>query len=150
MSADIHLDNIHAAIGLSGALDFHLDDIAQALTTGVKISAGLDNIRVTELPEVRVSAAVTQLPEVRVSAAITELPVIRTDSKIDAGLDNIRIQELPPIKLEFSFRPIRIHLPLNYSFSIELLGFRLFKFSLCGEGMAITEDYQPHTTESCR
>jgi predicted metalloprotease len=162
MSTDVDLSNIGVTLTLGGItdIDIGLDSIATALTTGVKlgldnikVDAGLGDIRIQQLAPIQIG--LTQLPVVNV--AVKELPLIQTDSKvdakldakIDAGLDNIRITELPPIQLEFSFKPIRIHFPLNYSFSIELCGFRLFKFSLCGEGMVISEDYQPRKTESC-
>jgi hypothetical protein len=149
MSVEIPLDNIRVALGLAGSVDFDLDQIATALTTGVKadltlgtvtananIHAGLDDIRIKEIGKIAVEATVKD--------------VIRTDSKVDAGLDNIRITELPPIQLELSMRPIRIHLPLNYSFCFEFLGKKLFKLSFHGEGMIVTEDYKPRATEGCR
>jgi hypothetical protein len=161
MSANLNLDHVH--VTLQGGVDLDLDQIADALKTGVNanvgatvgltanIDAGLGNVRAhidAGLNDIRI----TTLAPVQVG--ITQLPVINTvsqlNAKIDAGLDNIRITELPPIKLEFSFKPIRIHLPLNYHFSIELFGIHFFKFSICGEGMAITEDYAPHETERCR
>jgi predicted metalloprotease len=158
MSTDVDLSNIGVTLTLGASTDFDigLDSIATALTTGVKlgldnikVDAGLGDIRIQQLAPIQVG--LTQLPTVNL--AVKELPLIQTDSKlnakIDAGLDNIRITELPPIQLEFSFKPIRLHFPLNYTFSIELCGFRLFKFSLCGEGMVISEDYQPRKTESC-
>lgn len=163
MSADINLDNINVDLDLSGAADLGLDAIAGALTSGVNatVGLGLDNISVqvqggvdVGLGNVRADLGLDdirlkELPTVRVEASVKELPVIRTDSQVDLGLDNIRIQELPPFRFDFAFRPIRIHLPLNYSFCIELFGFRLFKFSVCGEGMVVTEDFQPHETERC-
>jgi hypothetical protein len=138
MSADINLDNVNVDLDLSGGADFGLDAIAGALTSGVNASValGLDNVKA----DVDVG-----LDDIR----IKELPLIRSDSKLDLGLDNIRIQELPPFRFDFSMRPIRIHLPLNYSFCVEIFGIRLFKFSVCGEGMVVTEDYHAHATERC-
>lgn len=157
MSADINLDNINVDLDLSGSADFGLDAIALALTQGINasvaVNAGLDNIVANAkvdagLDKVKIVAdADIGLDDVR----IKELPIIRTDSKIEAdlGLDDIRIRELPTIRFELSMRPIRIHLPLKYSFCLELFGVKLFKFSVCGEGMAITEDNQPRETERC-
>jgi hypothetical protein len=163
MSADINLDNINVDLDLSGGADFGLDEIANALTTGIKADVGLANVGVgvtvagaldvglsnidadVGLDDIRIK----ELPTIDVQASIKELPVIRTDSKVDLGLDDIRIQQLPPIQFELSFRPIRVHLPLNYSFCIELFGIRLLRFSVCGEGMAVAEDYHPHATERC-
>ena len=141
--------------GAGTGVDIGLDDVALALkalnatvgatvggTVGLnlgrtEVDAGLDNIRLTELAPVRLEAA------------IKEIAPIRTDSKVDLGLDDIRLTELPPIQLELGMRPFRLHLPLNYSFCLELFGVRLLKFSICGEGMAIGEDYHPHATERC-
>lgn len=163
MSADINLDNINVDLELSGSADFGLDAIASALTSGVKADVGLDSIGVSAQVQGGVDVGlgnvnadvglddirIRELAPVRVEASIKELPLLRTDSKVDLGLDDIRIRELPPIQFELSFRPIRVHLPLNYSFCIELFGIRLFKFSLCGEGMAVAEDHRPHATERC-
>jgi hypothetical protein len=157
--------------GASTGVDIGLDEVALALqalnatvgatvgatlggTVGLnlgrtEIDAGLDNIRLTELAPVRLEAAIKEIAPVRLEASIKEIAPIRTDSKVDLGLDDIRLTELPPIQLELGMRPFRLHLPLNYSFCLELFGVRLFKFSICGEGMAISEDYHPHATERC-
>ena len=163
MSTDVNLADIHAGLTLGGAADFGLDEIANALTSGVNatVGLGLDRIGVTVGGTIDVGLGdvnadlgldnirLKELPVVRLEASIKELPVIRTDSKVDLGLDNVRIAELPTIRFELSFRPIRVHLPLNYQFCLEVFGKRWFKFSVCGEGMAITEDYKPHATERC-
>ena len=127
-------------------IDEAATSIANALTTGVTVKAGLDNIAIKEL-KASLEAKITQL--VPIDLKITELPKIVTDSKIDLGLDDIRIAELPPLQLELGVRPVRVHLPLNYTFCLELFGVRLFKFSICGEGMVVSEDYKPHATERC-
>lgn len=151
---DIPLDNINIDLDLGGSLELNvgLDTIANALTTGIKagVDVGLNDIRLRELPPVRLQAAVTELAPVQVQAAITELPVVRTDSKVDLGLD-VRVRELPPVRLEltFSSKPMRVHLPLNYSFCIQLFGIRLFSFSIQGEGMVVTEEYVARATERC-
>jgi hypothetical protein len=136
-------------------IDEAATSIANALTTGVTVKAGLDNITVhagldnIAIKELKASleAKITQL--VPIDLKITELPKIVTDSTLDLGLDNIRIAELPPVQLELAVRPVRVHLPLNYTFCLELFGMRLFKFSICGEGMVISEDYKAHATERC-
>ena len=136
-------------------IDEAATSIANALTTGVTVKAGLDNITVhagldnIAIKELKASleAKITQL--VPIDLKITELPKIVTESTLDLGLDNIRIAELPPLQLELAVRPVRVHLPLNYTFCLELFGVRLFKFSICGEGMVISEDYKPHATERC-
>jgi hypothetical protein len=142
------------------AIDIGIDELANALKEGVTVHAGLNDIhikelatsldaKITQLVPIEVRAAITQLVPIEVRAAITQLPQINTDSKVDLGLDNIRIAEFPPIQLELGMRPVRVHLPLNYSFSFELFGFKLFKFSICGEAMVVSEDYKPHATERC-
>src|SRR5262245_1666258 len=144
MSANINLSNIGLTLG--GLLDLGLDAIAQALRDGVRADVGLGAIHADAdigLNDIRVR----ELPTVRAEVSVLHLPLIRSDSNVALGLDNIRIQQLPPI--EIALRPTRVHLPLSYSFGIELFGFRLFKLSLCGEGMVITENYQPRETERC-
>jgi hypothetical protein len=158
--------------GLSGAaaLDIGVDELANTLGSGVNatvglnlgpvnlgpvnIDAGLDDIRIRELAPVNIDAGlddirIRELAPVRIEASIKELPPIKTDSKVDLGLDDIRLTELPPVQLELAVRPVRVHLPMNYSFCLELFGVRLFKFSICGEGMVVAEDYHPHATERC-
>lgn len=160
MSGGIDLDLSKVGLKLDGGVNVGLGDIAKVLDSGVhatadiglgavanvlgtgvnaNVDAGLDDIRIREIGPIRADVG------------ITELPVIRTDSKaeVDLGLDDIRIRELAPVRFELSLKPLRVHLPLNYSFSIELFGVRVFKFSLCGEGMVITEDYHPRATERC-
>ncbi len=159
MSAHIDLSNINVDLTLEKLAELGIPQIAQVLGTGIKADVGLGNIGLNVGGSVGLG-----LDNIKVDATadvglnnihIKELPVVHTDSKlesnskIDAGLDNIRITELPPFHFEFSMKPIRIHLPLNYSFCLELFGVRLFKFSVCGEGMVVTEDYVPHTTERC-
>ena len=154
--SDVDLGNIDVGLDadFSGGVDIGLDAVANALTTGIRATAtvaggldiGLANVNADlGLDDIRLR----ELATIKLEAAIKELPLIRTDSKVDLGLDDIRIRELPELKLELGFRPIRVHLPLNYSFCVELFGFRLFKFSVCGEGMAIAEDYKAHATEVC-
>jgi hypothetical protein len=176
--ADLSIDKITLAgavgLGLNDLRINNLPPINVALTALPIVTNSTVNAAITHLPDINtnslinaailqlptvntnstVNAAITQLPEIRtdskVSAAITELPEIRTDSKVDLGLDNIRIRELPPLLLELAARPFRLHLPLNFTFCLEVLGVRLFKFSVCGEGMAIGEGYEPHKTEQCK
>jgi hypothetical protein len=161
---DVSLSNISASLTLGGSADLSIDDI----TLGGSVGLGLNDIRLNALPQVNaaitalpnivtnsaVNAAITQLPEIRtestLSAGITQLPEIKTDSKVDLGLDNIRIQELPPIRVELTARPFRLHLPLSFKFCLEVLGVKLLEFSICGEGMAIGEDYHPRRTEECK
>jgi hypothetical protein len=129
-----------------------LSEVAQALRDGVNATAdiGLSQIQAdvdAHLNDIRIK----ELAPVRADLAITDLPIVRTEStaNVDLGLDDIRIRELAPVRVELAFKPVRVHLPMNYSFCIELFGVRLFKFSLCGEGMVIAEDYRPRASERC-
>ena len=157
MSADLNLDNIKAEFGVHGSVDLDLASVATVLSSGVKADVGLGNVGLhvqgvvdaglgnvnlkvdASLDDLRIK----ELAPVRADVSIKEVPLVRTESKVDLGLDNIRIRELPPLKIELSLRPLRVHLPLNYTFCLEFLGFRLVEFSLCGEGMVVTEDYRP-------
>jgi hypothetical protein len=128
MSADINLDNINVDLDLSGSADIGLDEIAAALANvgvGVTVGGALD----------------VGLANINANANV--------NANANIGLNDIRINSLPKIQLEFSMRPLRVHLPLHYTFCIELFGIQLFKFSLCGEGMVVTEDFQPHPSERC-
>lgn len=175
MSVRVPLDNIHAGVTLGGGVDLGLDDInlgggvdlgLDNINLGGSVDVGLDNINLggsvdVGLDNINLGGGVDldlglddirlkELPTVKVEAAIKELPLVRSDSKVDLGLDNIRIREFPALKLELALKPLRLHLPLNYKFCIEVLGIPIFKFALCGEGMAIAEDYVPRETETCR
>ncbi len=156
-SLDVGLSDVNVEVGggleLGGGLDVGLNDIRANVTAGgnVGLDLGLDNVRLRELAPVRVNASIDQIPEIRTTSQVDlGLDNVRTTSEVDLGLDDIRIRELPRIQFELSFRPIRIHLPLNYSFTLQVLGVPLFKFSACGQGMAIAEDYEPRETEKCR
>lgn len=152
MSGGIDLSDIRANLALGGGVNIGLGEVAEALREGVNATAdiGLSGIQAdldAHLNDIRIK----ELAPVRADVGITDLPIVRTESnaKIDLGLDDLRIRELAPVRVELSFKPVRVHLPMNYSFCIELFGVRLFKFSLCGEGMVIAEDYRPRATERC-
>ena len=161
MSGNINLGSISAGLTLAGGVDVNIDELANALTTGIRVDAGLGNVglRVTGdvdvgLDNVRVDAGldnlrIKELAPIGATVSVKDLPVIQTDSRVDLGLDDIRLRELPPVKLELSVSPLRMHLPLSYSFCLEIFGIRLFRFSLCGEGMAIAEDYEARPAERC-
>lgn len=165
MSANINLSNIGATLDLQGSVDIGLDDInatvqggvdigldtiANALTQGVKADVGLGKIGIAVGGGLDVGLGHVKADLGLNDIRIKEVAPIHADAKIDLGLDNIRIRELPPIKVELSLKPIRVHLPVNFSFCFELFGIRLFKFSICGESMTVAEDYQPHATERCQ
>ena len=119
---------------LAGHFDAGLDDIKILQVPVITVHAGLDGIRVKELPKVNVG-----LDDIRVK----ELP------KINVGLDDIRVKELPTIELEVGLKPTRVHVPAHYEMCFSLLGVEMFKVGVCGETMVINEPYVPHKTEGC-
>jgi hypothetical protein len=119
---------------LAGGVDVGLEAIKVLQIPTITVDAGLDKIRVKELPKISVG-----LDDIRVK----ELP------KINVGLDDIRVRELPKIELELSLKPTRVHVPAHYEMCFSLLGTELFKVGVCGETMVITEPYVPHETEGC-
>ncbi len=156
MSVDVDIPNpwnFNANANISGGLDLDLDEI-----------------RIKELPTIRLS--VDNLPVINLNAdlSVKELPTIKleTDSKVDLGLDNvkvdlgldnvrvdlgldnIRIKELPEICFNFGLKPMRCSFPLSYKFGISFFKFNVFTFEVCGEGMSIFEDYRPRKTEICK
>ena len=122
-------------------------------------------IGLTDLPDIKVG--VTDLPDIRFG--VTELPTldIKTDSdlrttstvetrsvfnsnnSLDTTLD-LRVTELPRIDLQFGFRPMRLHFPLNFRFCVTLFGIRVFQLETCGEAMIVSEDYRPLESEVCQ
>src|SRR5690606_7326351 len=142
-------------IKLGGGIDLDLDNIH--LTELAPISVG-----VTSLPKIEVG--VTELPEIKVG--VTELPIIRLNANATLTSDSrvvtdntiksdnrieldVRVRELPQFDLQLGFRPMRIHFPLGYRFSLNLFGVELFKLEACGESMVVIEDYSPRQTEEC-
>jgi hypothetical protein len=121
------------------------------------LDLGLDNINVDigQLPTITlapIAVGITDLPPIvttsTVAVAITELPPIKTESTVALDL-KLAITELPKIRLEFGFKPMRVHFPTHYQFCFSVLGREVFKFALCGESMVACEDYLPHETEKC-
>ena len=78
---------------------------------------------------------------------------LSSDSKVDMGLDNVNIclnmgiKEMPKMK---------VHIPTNYDFGLELFGIKIMNFSVCGKTMMISEDnptqmfYHPKKKEEVR
>lgn len=158
MSVDVALDNIRirqfdADFGLDDLRIRELAPINVGITSLPAISVGL-----TELPDINLNAALTvhELPtirldtesELRTDSAVRTDSEVRTESKIDLALD-LRVRELPRIDLQFGFRPMRFHFPVNYRFCLTLFGCKVFEFSTCGESMVVAEDYVPRQTEGC-
>ena len=143
MSTDIDLSSFPTgyALTLGGDVDLGLEELKD-----MKLNAGLDNIKINNIPKITVDAGLSDI-------RLKEFPKdpLKTDSKLDMGLDNIRITQLPKIELDaqFSVKPTRVHLPMNYKLSIGVMGYELLGFAFCGEGMVITEDYIKHVTEGC-
>ena len=75
---------------------------------------------------------------------------LKSDSKVDLGLDNLRIKELPTIDLQLGLKPMRFSFPLSYKLSFSLFGKKIFDFKVCGENMAIVEDYKARKAEQCK
>lgn len=141
MSGDIEISTGPYYLTLGGGVDLGLEELKD-----MKMNAGLDNIKITNIPKITIDAG---LGDIRVK----EFPKdpLKTDSKVDMGLNDIRITQLPKIELEaqFSVKPTRVHLPMNYRLSIGVLGYELLGLAFCGEGMVIAEDYHKHVTEGC-
>ena len=167
MSVDVPLDNIRIkefpTINLAGGVDFDLDEIR--IKELAPISINPINIGITQLPDINLNAKVDPLKLDTDSKLQTDSSVktdstlktdskletdssLKTDNKVDLDLD-VSIKELPQIDLQLGFRPVRVHLPLNYKFCLTLFGIKVFEFNTCGEGMLIAEDYKAKSTERC-
>ena len=105
---------------------------------GGSLDTGLDEVRIKELPVLRLESSVK------------ELPTITTESTVDLGLDDIRVKELPKVEIEWGVKPTRVHFPGHYKLCGSLFGVEVFSLSVCGESMLVTEPYSPHRTETCR
>ncbi len=134
MSADIDIPTGYS-LTLGGGLDLDLDEIRVKELPDIKIETeseigmGLDNIRIKEFPA----------------------NPLKTEADIDMGLNDIRIKELPRIEVDtqIAIKPTRVHLPMSYTLNFGVLNMNLFSISLCGEGMMVIEDYHKHRTEAC-
>jgi len=164
----VELDNIRIK-----ELDItELPDINIAVTQLPKINVGLTelpdiNLGVTTLPEIKIG--LTELPDINInpielntSSTLLSLSTVKTDStvttestiKSDSQLntDNkieLAVTELPQIDIQLGFRPVRVHIPINYKFGFTLFGYKIFEFNTCGEGMIIAEDFKTKATEHC-
>lgn len=115
---------INSNLALSGGLDMDLD-----------------NIHIRELPTISLNSDNKLVSESNLTS----------HNKVDMGLDNIRIKEIPRIDLhvEMAMNPTRVHLPVNLKFGLCAMGIELLALCVCGESMAVIEDYVPHKTEQC-
>jgi hypothetical protein len=147
--------NIKGNVGLGVALNTiapinTMSTIAPINTSSsVALNAGLDDIRIATQPIQTTSSVDAGLDNIRLNNVAPITTSSTLNAQVDLGLDDIRIRELAPVRIELSFKAFRFHLPLNYQFNIDLFGVPVFRFSLCGEGMAIGEDYVPKDTERC-
>jgi len=107
--------------------------IAYTMTLAGGADLDLDEIRIKEVPIIRLETSIKEIPKV----------------EIDMGLDNIRIRELPRLDAEIGIKPTRIHMPLHTEVCLSLFGINLLKLSVCGENMLIAEPYVPHRAEQC-
>ena len=116
MSADVNIPSAYT-ITLAGAADLDLD-----------------NVRIKEIPVIRLETSIKEIPKVT----------------MDLGLDNVRIRELPKIDADIGIKPTRVHMPMHTQVCLSIFGINLLKLSLCGENMMITEPYVPRHTERCQ
>ena len=111
-------------------------------TVGGAIDFDLDEIRIKELPVIKMESTLK---------GDSKNPVVmNSNSTVDLGLDNIQITKLPQINLQLSAKPTRVHFPVNYKLSFGSLGMELLSLNVCGESMVIIEDYIPHRNETCK
>lgn len=144
-------------------LDFEvMSPIEIGLTDLPDIKVGvtdLPDIRfgITELPAINFNLAVTELPtldiktdsDLRTTSTVETRSVFNSNNSLDTSLD-LRVTELPRIDLQFGFRPMRFHFPLNFRFCVTLFGIRVFQLETCGEAMIVSEDYRPLESEVCQ
>jgi hypothetical protein len=80
--------------------------------------------------------------------------------KIQFGVDSLQgTLKLEPVQIELApistsiaitgIPSVRTHLPMNYCVGLSVLGIELAAIRLCGEGMVITEPYEPEPCEVC-
>jgi hypothetical protein len=85
---------------------------------------------------------------------------IETLPKIEIGVDPLEgTLKIEPVKIELApintniaitaIPSVRTHLPLNYCIGLSVLGIEMAAIRLCGEGMMITEPYEPGPCEVC-
>jgi hypothetical protein len=120
-----------------------------------QIDAGLDEIRVKELPTLVLGGGVSlnswptnELKVGDLSASLTAWP--ENELKTNIAPISLGITDLPDVNLRLKEIPdTRAHLPAHFEVGFCVLGFKLFSISLCGEAQVITEPYVPHRMELC-
>lgn len=124
--ADLEIDsNLSGTIGTSVTGSFG--------TVGPVTLSGIPDTYTIKIPEIaKISIGVDPL-----ASTLTLKPV---RISFDPITTNLAIKEIP------SFRA---HLPVNYCVGFSILGVELAAVRLCGEGMVITEPYEPNPCEVC-
>jgi hypothetical protein len=114
-------------------------------TVGTSLSGGIDT---------RVSGSFGAVGPVTLSG-IPDTYTFKIDKlpKVFIGIDPLKV-EFGPIQTTTSIAitqipSVRTHLPANYCIGLSVLGVELAAIRLCGEGMIITEPYQPGPCEAC-
>ena len=111
---------------------------------GKDVELGLDNIGIAldldgnMTMDSNVDLNMGRLDNIRIDMGLDDMKMdMKTESKVDMGLDDVNIC----MNLAFKEVPnIKIHMPVNYEFGFEFLGFKLFNFCLGGKSMIVTED----------
>jgi hypothetical protein len=124
--ADLEIDsNLSGSVGSSISGSFG--------AVGPVTLSGLPDTYTIKVPEIaKISIGVDPL-----ESKVTLRPVKISFDPIDT---NIAIKEIPSV---------RAHLPVNYCVGFSWLGFEFAAIRLCGEGMVITEPYEPNPCEVC-
>ncbi len=124
--ADLEIDsNLSGSVGSSISGSFG--------AVGPVTLSGLPDTYTIKVPEIaKVSIGVDPL-----ESKVTLRPVKISFDPIDS---NIAIKEIPSV---------RAHLPVNYCVGFSWLGFEFAAIRLCGEGMIITEPFDPNPCEVC-
>ncbi len=124
--ADLEIDsNLSGSVGTSVSGTFG--------AVGPVTLSGIPDTYTIKVPEIdKISIGVDPL-----ESTVTLKPVRLTIDPIDT---NISIKEIPSV---------RARLPVNYCVGFSLFGLEIGAIRLCGEGMVITEPYEPNPCEVC-
>jgi len=124
--ADLEIDsNLRGTVGTSVSGNFG--------AVGPVTLGGIPNSYTIRVPEIgRISFGMDA-----VDSTLTVKPVRISFDPIETS---VSIKTVPSV---------RAHLPLNYSVCFSVMGVELAAIRLCGEGMVITEPYQPNPCEVC-
>lgn len=124
--ADLEIDsNLSGSVGSSISGSFG--------AVGPVTLSGIPDTYTIKVPELaKISIGVDP-----VESQVTLRPVKISLDPIDS---NISIKEIPSV---------RAHLPVNYCVGFSWLGFEFAAIRLCGEGMIITEPFDPNPCEIC-